>query len=91
MLANGFCYFNLGDHCFIEEKTYWMHKQNDKFMRQPDESICQINVDCRKRKKHESFSILVISALFLLESTVYYLKSKKLQRNVLTAKFLGHG
>ena len=41
----------LGDRRFIEEKTYWMHKQNDEFMQQRDKCIPQISVECRTRKK----------------------------------------
>lgn len=55
-----------------------MDEQNDKFMQQCDECIDQMQNEERE-KKYES--ILVISVLFLLESTVNCLKPKKLQRN----------
>ena len=32
----------LGDCRFIEEKSYWMHVQNDKFMRRRNEFIRQM-------------------------------------------------
>ena len=32
----------LGDRRFIEEKTYWMHEQNDKFMQQGDKFMRQM-------------------------------------------------
>ena len=48
----------LGDCRFIEEKSYWMHVQNDKFMWQRDEcirqmpKIHQITKKCSKCKIH---------------------------------------
>lgn len=65
-----------------------MDEQNDKFMQQCDECIDQMQNEERE-KKYES--ILVISVLFLLESTVNCLKPKKLQRNASTTKFMVRG
>lgn len=65
-----------------------MDEQNDKFMQQCDECIDQMQNEERE-KKYES--ILVISVLFLLESTVNCLKPKKLQRNPSTTKFMVRG
>ena len=45
------------------------------------------NVECKTRKKNMIF-LKLFSVLFSLESTVNWLKSKKVQRNVLTAKFM---
>ena len=32
----------LGDRRFIEEKTYWMHEQNDEFMQRCDKFMCEM-------------------------------------------------
>ena len=32
----------LGDRRFIEEKSYWLHVQSDKFMWRRDKCICQL-------------------------------------------------
>lgn len=69
----------LGDCRFIEEKSYWMHVQNDKFMWQRDEcirqmpKIHQITKKCSKCKIHgwwikdafrNNFAVILLLQLF---------------------------
>ena len=60
----------LGDRRFIEEKTYWMHKQNDEFM-QRDKCIPQISVECRTREKNINLFHLVSVYYFCLNCIVH--------------------
>ena len=65
-----------------------MHEQNDEFMRQCDECIRQMQ-NVEQETNMNLFQLL--SVLFSPETKVNCLKSKKLQRNVPTAKFMVRG